>query len=162
MDEKKEEQSIEEYWGLFRDSLPGAESSVEATYRILEVLSRQVDFFSERDYRKERYPQLTTKRDRDQACWILELNFWNHTSDEGVTLTAMGKVYSSVVADLFSKVSKNLKEESELRLTWVKQSEQDLAELQDNLRKAEKFCNSLGTYSPEQQNLPLGGQQEAI
>jgi hypothetical protein len=144
MHEKKEEQSIEEYWGLFRDSLPGAESAVEATYRILEVLNRQVDTFSEID-RKDRYPKLTTERDRNQNWWKLNLTFWSHTSDEWVTLTAMGKIYSRVVADLFSKVSNNLKEESELRLTWVKQSERELAELKDSLRKTEKFCSSLGT-----------------
>jgi len=164
MHEAKEEQSIEEYWDLFRDTLPGAESSVEAIYRILEVLSRQVDMLSNPDDRKWRYPQLTTKRDREQNCWELTLKFWSPTREDLMIVATTGKVYSSVVADLFSKVSNNLREESNLRLSWVKQTERELADLNDNLRKAERFCSSLGSYTPEQKNLPLNldGSKKAI
>lgn len=156
MHEKKEEQSIEEYWDLFRDTLPGAESSVEAIYRMLEVLSRQVDTFSEVNDREERYPQLFTTRDRNPSCWKLTLKFWSHTGEEELKIVATGKIYSSVVADLFGRIIKRLKDEASTRLMWVTQTEQELASLKDCYRKSEKFLSSLGTYNPEQQNLPLG------
>lgn len=162
MKETKEEQSIEEYWDLFRDSLPGAESSVEAIYRILEILNRQVDAFSGCDERKERYPQLVTSRTRNQPSWKLTLTYWNHTQDESVTITSTGQMYSTVVEDLFKQVIIALKRDIERRAKWVDEAERELAALTKNLYISEKFCNSLGTYTPDQRNLPLGeGPKEA-
>ena len=114
-----------------------------------------MSIFFNLDDRKDRYPQLTTKRDSEQNCWKLTLNFWSHTREDMLTVVSIGKVYSSVVADLFGKLSDNLKAESELRLSWVKQTERELADLKDNLRKTELLCSSLGSYTPEQKNLPL-------
>ena len=160
--EKEEEQSIEEYWGLFRDTLPGAESTVEAIYRILEILNRQVDAFSYCDDRKDRYPQLTTSRNRNPAGWRITLTYWEHSCEEAVTIISTDQVYSSAVVDLFNRVSVALKREAASRLEWVTRAEEDLAILKKNLHLSEKFCSSLGTYTPEQQNLPfIGDAQEA-
>ncbi len=156
MSEKKEEQSIEEYWNLFRDSLPGAESSVEATYRMLEVLSRQVDEFSDPQEREGRYPQLVVARNRKPSYWKITLSFWSPTSEEVVKAAAVGEIYSTVIAEIFEQVRQKLRKEVNLRSEWVKQSEDELVGYKDNHRKSERFLSSLGTYSPEQQNLPLG------
>jgi len=162
MQETKEEQSIEEYWDLFRDSLPGAESSVEAIYRILEIMNRQVDAFSGCDERKERYPQLVTSRTRNLPSWKLTLTYWDHTQDEAVILTSTGQVYSTVVADLFNQVTSALKRETTKRIAWVDDTERELAALKKNLHISEKFCSLLGTYIPEQQSLPLGSMAKEL
>jgi hypothetical protein len=155
MQEKKEEQSIEEYWGLFRDSLPGAESSIEAIYRIIEVFNRQVDAFSSWDEREGRYSQLIVTRNRTPSNWKLSLTYWDHPSGEAVTVTSTSEVFSTAVSDLFHRLSKVLDKEVSQREGWVETAEVDLATLKKNLHIAENFRSSLGKYTPEQKNLPF-------
>ena len=150
-----EEMDIEEYWGLFKDTLPGAESAVEAIYRILEVLTRQVNEFSDYTEREEHYPELITKRSRNPESWSITLKYWSPTSGESVLTTGRDQVYSIAVSKLFQRVIEALKRESDLRLGWVKDTERKLARLNLSYHITENFINSLGTYVPGQPNLPF-------
>jgi hypothetical protein len=140
-----EEMDIEEYWGLFKDTLPGAESTVEVIYRVLEVLTRQVHEFSNYDERGDHYPELITKRIRNPESWSITLKYWNHTEGESKIVVGVGQIYSIAVYNMLERITDELKRESALRLGWVKETERKLAKLKLNYHITE---NLLTLWAP--------------
>jgi hypothetical protein len=148
-----EDMDIEAYWTTFRDTLPNAESSIEAQYRFLETLTQHLITFQGTD--EEHYPQLITSRRRDPSVWILTLKIWDRHLSSWEELQAEAQVYSQAIGKLFQGVRKRFIAESKFREGEITDTEKRLLTMKKSKFTFDRILMSLGDFHPEQPNLPF-------
>jgi hypothetical protein len=148
-----EDMDIETYWTTFRDTLPNAESSIEAQYRFLETLIQHLITFDGTD--EEHYPKLITSRRRDPSVWLLTLKIWDRHISSWEEIQAEAQVYSQAIDKLFQSVRKRFTAESKYREDEITDTEVQLRTMKGSKFTFDRILMSLGEFHPEQPNLPF-------